>query len=108
MKEAPRGYPAADEARQAILENAFIPQMRNLRIDRPAYVSLCGALEELARQWRGQDLVDRETAAALHEIATTARTVIPTLIRMDPMLRDELEDMGFTLGTLVQECFRKE
>ncbi len=96
------------DIKRRIVENSFIRRMKELRIDRPEYVLLCQALDELARRWRGTELVDREVAGTLHGIISTARNMIPTLGRTDPRLKDELEDMGITLNTLVQECFRKD
>jgi len=95
------------EAERKVLENSFARRMRELHVDREEYARLCEALRQLARRWRGCDLVDREAAGALQALSMTARDMIPVLTRADPALRDELEDMGNTLGRLVRDCYEK-
>lgn len=50
--------------------------------------------------------MDRQVAAALHEIPSTLRDIMPILARSDPGRRDELEDMANTIGRLVRDCYR--
>jgi hypothetical protein len=96
---------ATRELERMIVDSVFVPRLRRFQVDRDEYARLCGALEELARHWRGSALVDREAAAALHALFAAARDVIPSLGRADPRLRDEMEDMGIRLAALVRECF---
>ncbi len=93
--------------KRRILDNVFATRLQRMEIDRAEYGRLCDALRELTVHWRDRSLVDREVAGALGAIVATARSMIPVFGRANPALRDEAEDMGFTLGVLVSECFSK-
>jgi hypothetical protein len=96
---------ATEELKRKIVGNTFGRRLRELLVDREEFGRLCGALEELARQWRGSALVDREVASALHALSMVARDVIPILGRTDPRIKDEMEDMGIRLSSLIRACF---
>lgn len=98
--------PVRSEAEHRLLGNSFAAGLRRLRVHREEYAALCDALRGLARHWRGCDLVDREVAAALQELASALRDMIPVLVRAEPGRRDELEDMASTIGRLIRDCYR--
>ena len=96
------------ELKRKILDNRFIERLRELVVDRCEYDALRGALVELADEWRGSPMVDKEVVQELYVLAPVARGMASILARHDPQGAREAEDMATELDALVLECLATE
>lgn len=94
-----------DEAlKQSILDNRFVHQLRDLRVDEQAFGELIGALRRLAEAWRGAALIDRELAEDLYVINHVTRNMLETMRGHGSADVDRVEEMWIELDARILDC----
>ena len=93
------------DTKKAILSNSFLERLRTeMVVDREEYSRLCEALRELAREWRGRTLVDKEIAQDLYVLAPVAKSVADSIRAHNGDRASEIYELAVELDALVLEC----
>lgn len=95
------------EFKKKILNNTFIDQLRiHMNIDEMEYEKLCVELQNLAKDWRGNKLIDKELTLALYSMPLMVRNIYLNLTNSDQLdFVNRLEDIWVELDELVTDCF---
>jgi hypothetical protein len=91
--------------KEAILANHFVEELRcNMRVDRDAYAHLCRQLKQLAEEWRGTSLIDKELMSEMYVLPIVTKGAADAVRSWDAKLAEEVDEMAIVLDGLVMEC----
>lgn len=88
----------------SILENSFVTDLRNMRVNREACDDLCNSIKGLEAEWWSKALVDKAVASTLLSLGVVAVNTIAAMEQYQDDRVNELREMAHYLEGLILCC----